>query len=458
MASPTTSQVHVYVYDLTKGVAKSISPFLLGKQLAGIWHTGIVVFDQEYFFGSGGIDSCPPCGTVLGNPDRIIDLGTTEIPLSLFLEYLCSLGESTFKPDSYDLFTHNCNNFSQEIAVFLTGKSIPQEILELPNEVLSTPLGSTLKAYLTNLNIQQNHSLDFPEDTRHIENYSQLENHQDDLSACMKSGLNITTDLNPAKIFDDDNMAEVVNSLISKLPPNKLAESELLRNLANYSKENRDIFNLEFVHLQVLGNLLDREDTSEIQKLILQMLQSLALSNKFVLLLSEDKNNFIMKYIFHMSELPADLQLELLKFLCNLSTIEESLKWSMSERKWSYSDRNLSNCKVTTNAVVDSLLSESSELQNMGSEFLYNLSLNKKLGNNTITELATAVLQLLQADLSEETAYNCLAAFSNFLNSPVFIDILALAEVLESDFQKFQHQSERNRELVNFILEKLSFK
>ncbi|XP_023236709.1 uncharacterized protein LOC111635840 [Centruroides sculpturatus] len=239
----------------------------------------------------------------------------------------------------------------------------------------------------------------------------------------MKSELNITTDLNPAKIFDDDNMAEVVNSLISKLPPNKLAESELLRNLANYSKENRDIFNLELVHLQVLGNLLDREDTSEIQKLILQMLQSLALSNKFVLLLSEDKNNFIMKYIFHMSELPADLQLELLKFLCNLSTIEESFKWSMSERKWSYCDRNLTNCKVTTNAVVDSLLSESSELQNMGSDFLYNLSLNKKLGNNTITELATAVLQLLQADLSEETAYNCLAAFSNFLNSPVFIDV-----------------------------------
>jgi hypothetical protein len=31
-----------------------------GKQLEGIWHTGILVYDEEYYFGGGGIESCPP--------------------------------------------------------------------------------------------------------------------------------------------------------------------------------------------------------------------------------------------------------------------------------------------------------------------------------------------------------------------------------------------------------------
>lgn len=42
------------------------------------------------------------------------------------------------RPNKYNLFHHNCNNFTNEVALFLTGKEIPQEILNLPNEVLST--------------------------------------------------------------------------------------------------------------------------------------------------------------------------------------------------------------------------------------------------------------------------------------------------------------------------------
>lgn len=157
-----------------------------------------------------------------------------------------------------------------------------------------------------------------------------------------------------------------------------------------------------------------------------------------------------------MSNLSTDLQKEILKFLCNLCSHQEGFNWLMSERKWSHNDRNITNCKVTVNTVVDSLLCEISELQNIGSNVLYNLSLNKNLRNNTITELATAVLQLLQADLSEELAYTCLAALSHFLNSPMINDISALAEVLESDFKKFSNLSIRNKEQVDYILEKLS--
>ncbi|ETE68594.1 PPPDE peptidase domain-containing protein 2, partial [Ophiophagus hannah] len=115
---PLLHSVKLYVYDLSKGMARRLS-----KQLEGI---------------CGGISSCPPGGTLLGPPDSIVDLGYTEVSEDLFLEYLSSLGESIFRGDSYNLFDHNCNTFSNEVAQFLTGRKIPSYITDLPSEVLAT--------------------------------------------------------------------------------------------------------------------------------------------------------------------------------------------------------------------------------------------------------------------------------------------------------------------------------
>ena len=42
------------------GSVPDITVDFVGKQLDGVWHTGIVVYDQEFFFGGNGIDSCAP--------------------------------------------------------------------------------------------------------------------------------------------------------------------------------------------------------------------------------------------------------------------------------------------------------------------------------------------------------------------------------------------------------------
>lgn len=52
---------------------------------------------------------------------------------------------------SYNLFKHNCNNFSEDIAQFLCGVSIPKYILQLPNEVLNTSLGAALPTLVAEL-------------------------------------------------------------------------------------------------------------------------------------------------------------------------------------------------------------------------------------------------------------------------------------------------------------------
>ncbi|XP_069949888.1 uncharacterized protein [Cherax quadricarinatus] len=129
-----------------------------GKQIEGIWHTGVVAYGREYFFGSGGIESCRPGGTILGDPDKIEELGHSQVPYQLFLEYIFGLGEGNYKPGAYDLLKHNCNNFSDEVSQFLCGHGVPKHILQLPDEVLNTTLGETLKTVLKDLDIKSSDS------------------------------------------------------------------------------------------------------------------------------------------------------------------------------------------------------------------------------------------------------------------------------------------------------------
>jgi len=137
-------KVEVYIYDLTQGMARTLGPAIIGRPLDGVWHTAVVVYGKEFFFGGAGLESCAPGGTMLGAPLRVEDVGQTEITPELFNEYLSNHSRDRFKGDRYDLFRHNCNNFSHETAQFLTGRGIPQYILDLPNEILSTPLGQML--------------------------------------------------------------------------------------------------------------------------------------------------------------------------------------------------------------------------------------------------------------------------------------------------------------------------
>lgn len=73
-------------------------------------------------------------------PVDVVSLGTTSVPIERFERFLREISPR-FTAATYDLLANNCNNFSNELATFLLGTGIPQHILDLPNEALSTPLG-----------------------------------------------------------------------------------------------------------------------------------------------------------------------------------------------------------------------------------------------------------------------------------------------------------------------------
>jgi hypothetical protein len=100
---------------------------------------------RDYFFG-GGIQVMAPELVVARygmQPVQVVPLGTTSVPMERFEDFLQQISPR-FTTMTYDLLRNNCNNFSNELSMFLVGTGIPQHILDLPNEALSTPLGYVL--------------------------------------------------------------------------------------------------------------------------------------------------------------------------------------------------------------------------------------------------------------------------------------------------------------------------
>lgn len=136
------SEVTLAIYDLSQGMARQFSMGFLGKQIDGIWHTGIRVYGKEYFFG-GGIQALPP-QTVAQRygmmPVETKPLGRTTKTLEQMQAHLTEINHR-FTQETYDLLNNNCNNFSHALCTFLLGHGIPQHIIDLPREAMSSPIG-----------------------------------------------------------------------------------------------------------------------------------------------------------------------------------------------------------------------------------------------------------------------------------------------------------------------------
>ncbi|KAF8319661.1 DUF862-domain-containing protein [Clavulina sp. PMI_390] len=135
--------VKLYIYDLSGGMARLMSRQLTGIQIDGVWHTSIVVFGKEVYYGQG-VNVCAPGGSHLGLPLEVHDLGETEIDDGTFWEYIEEM-KSHYTAEKYHLLEFNCNSFTNDVAGFLTGGSIPSHIKDLPATVMSTPFGQSIR-------------------------------------------------------------------------------------------------------------------------------------------------------------------------------------------------------------------------------------------------------------------------------------------------------------------------
>ncbi|XP_024996210.1 deSI-like protein At4g17486 isoform X2 [Cynara cardunculus var. scolymus] len=115
--------LYLNVYDLTP-----VNNYLYWLGF-GIFHTGIEVYDMEYAFGaheystSGVFEvepkSCP--GFIFR---RSIPLGSTDMSPTEFRTFMEHLSNK-YHGDTYHLIAKNCNHFTNEVCMRLTGKPIP---------------------------------------------------------------------------------------------------------------------------------------------------------------------------------------------------------------------------------------------------------------------------------------------------------------------------------------------
>eukprot|EP01107_Rhizomastix_libera_P009180 TRINITY_DN25255_c0_g1_i1.p1 TRINITY_DN25255_c0_g1~~TRINITY_DN25255_c0_g1_i1.p1 ORF type:complete len:482 (+),score=123.75 TRINITY_DN25255_c0_g1_i1:40-1446(+) len=146
------STVQVHVYDISGGLAERLSQGLLGIKLDGIWHTGVVAYGREFFWG-GELQVMEPGTTPFGTPVKTLDYGTTQIPQEVFEDFISSVKDQ-YTTLTYSVLSNNCNNFTTRALEFLTGNPLSPDIVGLPESILKTPLGMALGPLVMQLEAQ----------------------------------------------------------------------------------------------------------------------------------------------------------------------------------------------------------------------------------------------------------------------------------------------------------------
>lgn len=156
--------VELLLYDISNGASKRFSPLLFGRRFEAIYHSGLLVFGKEYWYGGRVFKTDPPATDHFGAPLtasvtklapsrygsglQTVHLGYTLATQAEFEEFLRAELCPKYTPEAYDVMTHNCNCFSNAAVRFLTGVSIPDEVINLPELVMQTPTARLLRPLL----------------------------------------------------------------------------------------------------------------------------------------------------------------------------------------------------------------------------------------------------------------------------------------------------------------------
>lgn len=315
--------VKLYIYDISFGLASAYGSALLGKHIDGVWHTGVGVYGREYLFGSSGVSyTAPEEITRLGLAPKpqARDLGQTRKTLAEVQKWILEKSSNNFRGHRYDLLDWNCNNFSDEFTKFLldsTTSLIPEEILELPRFVKTTPLGRMLLSFLNKdpISVAQqtgNNNMNSPDSDMHI----------------VSSNTNANTKLEniPARkcilpIIDKTKLQiNTIEQIINRTLLTK--EKDLLKDVYVLFEPNPSYSPmLTQEHLILLISLMVNSIESESgQRLILQVLQLLAEYEYVINIFKQIKGQESpIELLKGLDEQPEPIQIEFLRWFSSIA-------------------------------------------------------------------------------------------------------------------------------------------
>lgn len=454
--------VQVYIYDISKGLAKSISYPLLGKQIEGIWHTAVVIYEQEFFFGGSGIESCAPGATVLGNPNTVVDLGMTEVPCDIFMDHLQELSKTRFRCSDYNLMNHNCNTFTNDLAVFLTGRSIPRYVTDLPQDILNSPFGAMMKPFLESMSVnpEGGHALFESSSHDHTAQSSSR------LAAQPKESMPSTTN-NAGKLhqentaepeaamFKDDSVRQQVNEMRSTFKAAlRDKEWQLLNEVIEYVSSADCLWSLGRDHMKLFGTLLHGNSLDTALKVMVGRLLTLTVTHSGVLdMLKFDKTMALMRMICSADHLLPTVQVTLVQTLANCGSCKTGHKWLLNTTDWPIDSHVTNNRKIVCNSCIHWLLHEDSDLNSSAAALAFVLT-RHKVSEEVAMEIGTALIQLATKSFTHTDGEHVLQSIYNCMS--VNQEVVDLASIMQLDLGKFASLSPKLKSLCKKIQERMA--
>lgn len=145
--------VQLAIYDISGGLARSLSLQFVGTQIDLIPHTGVIVDGVEHFFG-GGLQRQRHATFASSHgirPIEVKEMGVTSKP-SVEIDQWLRANDHRFTMSTYNLLSHNCNNFSHAFLTECLGlEGVPAYILNIPSQFLQSPMGAMVAPMLQNM-------------------------------------------------------------------------------------------------------------------------------------------------------------------------------------------------------------------------------------------------------------------------------------------------------------------
>jgi Ca2+-binding EF-hand superfamily protein len=148
MLGRTPTKVSLISYDISGKATKNLSRILFGKKIEGIWHTSILAFGYEWWYGGDCFQSRPFSTPFGPTPDKVEDLGETTRTLSEVKDFIRNRMRKKYNYNTYDVINNNCNHFSNDVSMFLCHVGIRKTIVSLPGDLLSGGLAKVLRPFL----------------------------------------------------------------------------------------------------------------------------------------------------------------------------------------------------------------------------------------------------------------------------------------------------------------------
>ena len=148
MLGRTPTKVSLISYDISGNATKNLSRILFGRKIEGIWHTSVLAFGYEWWFGGDCFQSRPFSTPFGPTPDKVEDLGETTRTLQELKEFIKTKMRKKYNYATYDVITNNCNNFTNDISYFLIHRGIRRSIISLPGDLLSGGLAKLMRPFL----------------------------------------------------------------------------------------------------------------------------------------------------------------------------------------------------------------------------------------------------------------------------------------------------------------------